>query len=155
MDEVEEVETVKLEYQNIEELFEDKDSEIFDTIMLNRPIEAVKNKLKLLKDQGTDIHSVYKSYFHYFSTDQTLICYEFVDWCATNYSSSERVIMDMIKSKILCQVSPLIIRNTLSVPVDFIQKSKEHNEESIVHYFRESTVEQKQSFFNICFKPDV
>ena len=45
MDEVEEVESMNLEYQNIKDLFEDKDSEIFDTILLNGPIEAVKNKL--------------------------------------------------------------------------------------------------------------
>ena len=72
MTKVEEVEALNLEYQNIEELFEDKDSEIFDTILLNGPIEAVKNKLKLLKDQGTEIHNFYRSYFHYFSLDQTL-----------------------------------------------------------------------------------
>ena len=50
MAEVEEVESLNLEYQKMEELFEDKDSEIFDAILLNGPIEAVKNKLKLLKD---------------------------------------------------------------------------------------------------------
>ena len=60
---VREVEALSLEYQKIEELFEDKDSEIFDTILLNGPIEALKNKLKLLRDQGKKIHSVYKSYF--------------------------------------------------------------------------------------------
>ena len=53
MVEVEEVEALNLEYQKIEEKFEDKDSEIFDTILLNGCIEAVKNNLKLLKDQGT------------------------------------------------------------------------------------------------------
>ena len=45
MDEVEVVEAVNLEYHNIKELSEDKDLEIFDTILLNGPIEAVKNKL--------------------------------------------------------------------------------------------------------------
>ena len=63
--------------------------------------------------------------------------------------------MDKTKSKILCLVSPLFIRNTLSFLVDFNQNSKEYNEESIVQYFRESTVEQKQDFFKICFKPDI
>ena len=43
---------MKLEYQKIEELFEDKDLEIFDTILLNGPIKAVKNKLKLLRTRG-------------------------------------------------------------------------------------------------------
>ena len=52
MDEVEEVESLNLEYQNIKDLFEDKDSEIFDTILLNGPIEAVKNKLNFLRTRG-------------------------------------------------------------------------------------------------------
>ena len=51
--------------------------------------------------------------------------------------------MDKTKSKILCPVIPLIIRNTLSVPIEFSQKYKEYNEESIVQYFKESTNEQK------------
>ena len=68
MEKVEDLEALNLEYQKIYELFEDKDSEIFDTILLNGPIEAVKNKLKLIKDQGIEIHSVYGSYIHYFST---------------------------------------------------------------------------------------
>ena len=113
MDEIEEVEVLNLEYQKIEELFEDKDSKTFDIILLNGPIEALKNKLKLLKHQGIEIHNFYKSYFHYFSTDQTLNCPEFIDWCATNYSSPDRVVMDTTSSKILCLVSPLVIRNTL------------------------------------------
>ena len=96
--------------------------------MLNGPIEAVKNKLKHLKDQGTKVHGVFSSYFHYFSIDQTLNCTEFVDWCATNYSSSERVIMDATKSKILCPISPHFIKNTLSIPVEFSKNSKEYNE---------------------------
>ena len=67
-----------LEYEKIEEFFEDRDSEIFNTILLNGPIEIVKNKRKLLRDQGTDVHSVYKSFFHFFSTNQTLNCPEFI-----------------------------------------------------------------------------
>ena len=131
MTQVEEVESLNLEYQKIEELFEDKDAEVFDTILLNGPIDSVKQKLKLLKDQGTDIHNVHQSYFHYFTTDQTLNCLEFIDWCAINYSSSERLIMDTTISKILCPISPLVVRNTLSVPAEFNQNSKEYNEESI------------------------
>ena len=63
--------------------------------------------------------------------------------------------MDTTSSKILCLVNPLVIRNTLLVPTKFINNSKEYNEESKVQYFRESTVEKKQYFFKICFKPDV
>ena len=53
MVEVEEVEVQNLEYQRIKEAFEDKDSDFFDTILLNGTIESIKPKLKLLKDQGT------------------------------------------------------------------------------------------------------
>ena len=48
-----------LEYMKIEEFFEDRNFDIFDTILPNRPIETIKNKMKLLRDQGTDMHGVY------------------------------------------------------------------------------------------------
>ena len=73
MIEVEELTAQNLEYQKIEDLFEDKDSDIFDTILLNEPMETVKKKLKLLRDQGTNVHDIYRSFLHHFSIDQTLI----------------------------------------------------------------------------------
>ena len=42
MAQVEIVESQILEYQKIEELFEDRDAEVFDTILLNGPIDAIK-----------------------------------------------------------------------------------------------------------------
>ena len=71
MDEMEDLEVQNLEYQKIKEFFEDKDSEIFDTILLNETIETTKNMLKILKDHGIDTHGVFSSYFYYFSIDQT------------------------------------------------------------------------------------
>ena len=78
MAQVEDVESLNLEYQKNEELFEDKDAEVFDMVLLNGPINVVKQKLKLIKDQGIDIHNVYQSYFHYFTIDQTLNVPEFI-----------------------------------------------------------------------------
>ena len=69
-------------------MFEDRDVDVFYTIMLNGPIDAIKHKLKLIKDLGTDIHNIYQSYFNFFTTDQTLNCPEFIEWCADNYSLS-------------------------------------------------------------------
>ena len=132
MAKVVEVEVQNLEYHRIEEVFEDKVSNIFDTILSNGPIDVVKTKLKLLKDQGTEVHSIFRSYFHYFSTEKTLNFPEFVDWCTCNYSSSERVFMDATKSKIPCLVSPLVIRKIFSVRVELTQASKEYNEEIII-----------------------
>ena len=48
-----------MEYQRIEKVFEDKESNIFDTILLNGPIDFVKTKLKPLKDQGTEVHGIF------------------------------------------------------------------------------------------------
>ena len=42
MAEIEELEALNLVYQKIEVLFEEKDSEIFGSILLNGPIEAVE-----------------------------------------------------------------------------------------------------------------
>ena len=51
--------------------------------------------------------------------------------------------MDITSSKIICLVSPLVIRNTMSVPTEFTLKSKDYNEESIIQCFRESVIEKK------------
>ena len=63
--------------------------------------------------------------------------------------------MDATKSKITCPIIRLVIKNNFSVPIDFTQVSKEFNEESIIQYFRESTIEKKEVLFKTCFKPDV
>ena len=99
MDNVEGMEAQALEYQKIEEVFEDKDCEFFDNIMSISSVDLLKNELKVLKDQGIDVHGVCRSYFQFFNTKQTLNFPEFIDWCACNYSSSKRVIMDVVKSK--------------------------------------------------------
>ena len=61
MVQVESMEVQDLEYQKVEEAFEDKDLEVFDTLLLNGPIGDVKEKLRLLKEQGTDVHNIYQS----------------------------------------------------------------------------------------------
>ena len=66
MAKVEYLKVQNLGYQKIEEFFKDKDSEIFDTILLNDTVEIAKNKLKILKDQEIDTHGVFSSYLYYF-----------------------------------------------------------------------------------------
>ena len=132
MDSVEGVEAQALEYQKIEEVFEGIDCEVFDTILLVVLVYLLKTELKVLIDQGTNVHGGFKSYFQFFCTQQTLSFPEFIDWYACNYSSSERVIMDVSKSKILCYVSTLIIGDTFSIRTAFTELSKYFNEESLV-----------------------
>ena len=120
MNNVEVMEVQAQEYQKIEEFFEDKDSEIFDTIVSVSSVYLLKNNLKVLKDQGTGIHEILCSHFHFFTTEQNLNFPEFVDWCASNNSSSERVIMDVVEYKILFPINSLVIRDKISFPTTFI-----------------------------------
>ena len=63
--------------------------------------------------------------------------------------------MDVAKSKILFHVIRLIFQDTFVLPTAFTQLYKYFIEDSLVQLFREATVQQKQAFFNTCFKPDV
>ena len=98
MIQVENVGAQNLEYQKIQELLQN----VLTLSCYDGPDDTVKQKLNLVKDQGEYILNVYQSYFHYFTTDQTLSCPEFIDWCANNYSLSGRLIMDISNSKMLC-----------------------------------------------------
>ena len=56
MENVEGMEAQVLEYQKIEEVFEYKDCEVFDTILSVSSIDILKNKLKvLMRHRGTRI----------------------------------------------------------------------------------------------------
>ena len=87
MVEMEDLEVQNLERQNVEEFLEDKDSKIFDIILLNDNVDTAKNKLKILKYQGINTHGVFSSYFFYFSIEQTPNFPEFIEWCTSNYSN--------------------------------------------------------------------
>ena len=147
MTEMEYLEVHNLEYQKVDEFLEDKDSKIFDIILLNDNIETSKNKLKILKDQGIDLHSIFKSHF---CREKTLNFPNFIDWCVSNYSSYERVIMDSTKTKILCPVNALVFHDYLDVPPIFIEGCNDFNDEYLIRSFRHATIEEKQPFFSKC-----
>ena len=119
MDSGGEIEVQALEYRKIEEVFEDMDSEVFVTMLYFGPINQIKTKIKDFEDQGTYLHGVYRSYFHFLCPEKSLGFPDFVEWCAPNYSSSERVIMDSTKYKILCHVNYLLVYDSLVVPSSF------------------------------------
>ena len=64
--EVVDSEELGVSYQKDEKIFEEKNVEVSDTILLNEKIEMDKNKLKILKDQGCDTHGVFRSFFYFF-----------------------------------------------------------------------------------------
>ena len=67
-----------------EESLVDENADIFDTILVGEAIETARGKLEALKNRGRDTYGVFKSFFHFFSVDQTPHCPEFVEWCANN-----------------------------------------------------------------------
>ena len=87
---------------------------------MNETIETTKTKLKILKDQGTDTHGVFKYFFYFFSVEQNPNCPEFVEWCVNKYSKTEGFIMNKSKSRILCPIQAFVIRKALAVPQDFV-----------------------------------
>ena len=62
-------EEVGVSYRRDEKIFEDKNAEIVDTILMNETIETTKDRLKVLKDQGNDTCGVFKSFFYFFSVN--------------------------------------------------------------------------------------
>ena len=54
-----EIEAHDLEFQKLEEVFEDRDGAFFYTIFSFGPIYQFKTKLQAFKDQGINLHSVY------------------------------------------------------------------------------------------------
>ena len=79
MDMVGEVEVVEVRdnaeptvaFRRVEESLVDENVKIFDTIMVGEAIEAARGKLKILKEESRDTCGVFKSFFHFFSVDQT------------------------------------------------------------------------------------
>ena len=47
---MENIETQGLKYQKVEELLDDRNADVFDPVLLNGPIEVVKQKWNLLRD---------------------------------------------------------------------------------------------------------
>ena len=102
--------------RRVEESIVDENTEIFDTILVGETIEVARGKLEVLKDQGGDTCGVFKSFFHFFSVNQTCHCLKFVDWCAGDFSTTKGVIMNRSTSKILCSVQAHVVYKTLHVP---------------------------------------
>ena len=57
--------------QNTEEHLLDANSEVYDTILMGEAIETTRGKLEDRKNQGLDTCGVFKSFFHFFSVNQT------------------------------------------------------------------------------------
>ena len=61
----------KVSGQNMEEHLFDAKSEVYDTFLVGETIKAARGKLGDRKNRGVDTCGVFKSFFHFFSVNQT------------------------------------------------------------------------------------
>ena len=66
MDSGGEIEAQALEYQKIEEVFENRDIDIFYTLLYFCSVNQLKTKIKTFEYQGTYLHGVCRSHFLFF-----------------------------------------------------------------------------------------
>ena len=92
---------------------------MYDPILSVENVSVSKERLRQYNLQGIDVLSVCNSFSYYFSIEQTLLFPEFVEWCESIYSPSERVIMSHSTSKILCKIDARTIRRILNLPDSF------------------------------------
>ena len=85
--------------------------------------------------------------------DQTPHFLEFVEWCVDNFLVAKEVIMNRLKSKILCLVQDFFVHKTLHILDDFSHISQKYQEENIICFFRESIDESKETFLKAYSKP--
>ena len=97
-----------------EEFLVDRDRGVCDPFLSIGSVSVSKEKLWYCNSQGNDVLNVCKSFLYYFSIEQTLHFPEFTEWCAINYSPSQRIIVSHSTSRILCKVDDIVMRENLS-----------------------------------------
>ena len=84
-----------------EEFLVDRHRGVCDPFLSTRSVSGSKEKLWSYHSQGNDVLNVCKSFLYHFALELTLHFPEFAEWCAVNYSPSQRIIVSRFASKIL------------------------------------------------------
>jgi hypothetical protein len=143
--------------QNItsrEEALIDMDSYVFDTEITVSPISV--SKLNLLDNVGKHIpflRMTQASITPYF-VEVVFPFPEFISWCAEQYLQEERVILNKVGSKVLCEIDSLSLRHTLSVSESSSVVLEPFDEEKMITIYRECPSEVKTHFLQTIVKPE-
>ena len=135
-----------------EEVVIDRERNVFDPILSICSVLVSKECLWQYKTQGNDILNVCNSFLYYFVVEQALPFPEFFEWCANNYSSSERVIMSRTSSKILCRINAKSVREMLSLPDNFPINPEFFNEQVLIELYKNYETEIRCQFFSSILK---
>jgi hypothetical protein len=114
--------------ENKEDLIIDRDSNVFDPVLSVNTVTESRSRLSVLGVQNAPFIDVVKLSIFPYCLEQSYQFPEFVNWCATHYSHSERVIVDTNGSESLCRVDTLSVRESLGLHKDFSQGSETFNE---------------------------
>ena len=85
---------------------------------------------------------------YYFSIEQTLHFPEFAEWCASNYSSSERVIVIRSMSMILCRIDAKSIHGFLNLPDNYPDSRESVNKSILAEVYRSCKTEIRCEFLS-------
>ena len=89
---------------------------------------------------------------YYFVVEKNIPFPEFVEWCANNYSSSERVVMSRATSKILYRVNVKSIHEVLSLPDNFPVIPESFNEQVLIELYKNCETEIRCQFLSSILK---
>ena len=126
----------------------DRDRNVYDPILSVENVSISKERLGQYNLQGNDILSVCKSFSYYFAIEQTLPFPEFIEWWASSYSPSERVIMSHSTSKMLCNIDAKTIRGVLNFPDSFPDNGESVNESVLVEVYKGCKTEIRCEFLS-------
>ena len=132
-----------------EEFVIDRDRNVYDPVLSVGEVSVSKEWLWWYNLQGNDILSFCKSFSYYFAIEHTLPFPEFVEWCTSSYSPSERVIMSHATSKILCKIDAKTIHRILNLLDSFLDNCESVNKSVLVKIYKSCKTEIRCEFLSI------
>ena len=135
-----------------EEFLVDRHRGICDPFLSTGSVSGSKEKLWSYFSQGNDVLNVCKSFLYHFSLDKTLHFPEFAEWCAVNYSPSQRIIVSRSASKILCKIDASVVRENLSLPESYPVNRESINESVLAEFFKNCESESRCQFLSSILK---
>ena len=135
-----------------EEFVVDRDRNVCGPILSIGNVSVSKEWLWQCNLQGNDVLSFCKSFSYYFAIEQTLLFPEFVEWCASSYSPSERVIMIHTTSKIICKIDAKSIRGILNLPDSFPDNCEFVNEPILAKMYKSCKTKIRCGFLSSIHK---
>ena len=130
----------------------DRDRGVCDPFLSIGSVSVSKERLWQYNSEGNDVLNVCKSFLYYFSFEQTLHFPEFAEWCAVNYSPSQRVITSRSTSRVLCRINAKVICENLNFPDSYPDNREPVNESILAELYKNCRTEIRCKFLSSVLK---